>query len=61
MTEKMSDEQKYMELLKAIGQLLAENNRTIWLANYEITSLKEKLAEAEATIEELKKGETNNE
>lgn len=52
----MTEEQKYSEVLKALGELLAENNRTIRLANYEIDNLKAKLEEAEKTIEELKKG-----
>lgn len=52
----MTDKEKYMELLKALGELLHENNNTISYANYKIKSLEEKLAEAEATIEELKKG-----
>lgn len=55
----MTDEQKYMELLKSLGELLADNNRTIRLAKYEIETLNAKLEDAEATIEELKKGNSN--
>lgn len=55
----MTDEQKYMELMKALGELLAKNNTAITLANYEIRTLKEKLADAERQIEDLRKGNEN--
>lgn len=55
----MTDEQRYMELLKALGELLADNNSTISLANYRIKTLEDKLAKAEKQIEDLKKGNEN--
>lgn len=43
----MNDEQKYLELLKSIGELLSDKERTIQIRDYEIKKLKEELAKAE--------------
>lgn len=56
----MTDEQKYLVLLKAMAELLEKNNTSISLANYQIHSLESKLAAAEKQIQELKK-EVKNE
>lgn len=49
----MSDEMKYCELLKVIGELLYQKNRYIEMRNFEIDRLKTQLERAEKKIEEL--------
>lgn len=51
----MTDEQKYSEVLKALGEVLAENSTTISTQSWQINRLKERLAEAEKAIEEAEK------
>lgn len=52
----MTDEQKYAEVIKAFGELLNEKDTAIHIKSYELDVLKNKLAEAESQLEELKKG-----
>lgn len=58
----MTNEQKYDEILKALGEAIAAKNDALYWANYNNDNLKEKLKAAEealqaaeAEIEELKK------
>lgn len=44
----MTNEQKYSEVLKGLGELLADKSITISTQNWQIAQLKEKLASAEA-------------
>lgn len=44
----MTDEQKYAEVLKGLGELLFDKNMTISCQKYEIDRLKAKLEAAEA-------------
>lgn len=44
----MTDEQKYAEVLKELGEVLADHNATISCQKWQIDQLKEKLAAAEA-------------
>ena len=46
----MTDEQKYSEVLKELGELLSQKNTKIFLQQCEIESLREKLAEAEKEL-----------
>ena len=39
----MTDEQKYQELLKEIGEIIKSKNDTILLLKYEVTALTEQL------------------
>ena len=41
----MTDEQKYSELLKSIGQILKEKNDIISLQNYKIADVQQKIKE----------------
>lgn len=49
----MTDEQKYNELLKAIGQYLRIKNDEIIIQEYEISTLRKKLETAEEKIKSL--------
>lgn len=53
----MTDEQKYNEVLKALGEVLAENSVTISTQSWQIDQLKEKLAAAEKERAEAEKEE----
>ncbi len=55
----MTDDQKYMQIIKSIGELLSEKEADISFKDYEIFLLTEKLEKAERLIEELKKGNEN--
>ena len=47
----MTDEQKYTEVIKALGELIkAKDERIFWL-EYDLDALKEKLKQAEAQID----------
>lgn len=48
----MTDEQKYAEVLKELGALLADKNLTICCDKYRIQQLEEKLKAAEAELQE---------
>lgn len=52
----MTDEQKYMQLLKAIAELIASKETSIKMKDYELYNLKNRLSDAEKQIEELRKG-----
>lgn len=39
----MTDEQKYYELLKEIGEIIKSKNTKIYLLEHEVKTLKEKL------------------
>lgn len=56
----MSDEQKYLELLKEIARMIKEKNDEIIISNFRISDLHKKLENAEKEIFELRKV-TNNE
>lgn len=43
----MTDEQKMLELLKALAEVIAEKNNTIWLKDMQIERLKAELSKAE--------------
>lgn len=55
----MTDEKKYCEVLKEIGQILTDKNSKIMMKDYEITRLKEKLEAAEKQLDELRKENRN--
>lgn len=46
----MTDEQKYQELLKEIGEIIKGKNDKIFLLEFEVKTLTEKLAQAEAEL-----------
>lgn len=48
----MTDDQKYAEVLKELGALLAENKTTISCQKWQIEDLKAKLESAEAELRE---------
>ena len=48
----MTNEQKYSEVLKELGALLADKNATISCQRWQITQLQEKLAKAEQELQE---------
>lgn len=50
----MTNEQKYTELLKEIGEIIKSKNDTIALQKWQLSTLEEKLAEAKKEIERLK-------
>lgn len=50
----MTNEEKYTELLKELAELLKSKNDKITLQEWEINSLKNKLAGAEKQINDLK-------
>lgn len=52
----MQSEEKYGELLREIGALLAQKNERIMFKEFETADLRKKLETAEKTIDELKKG-----
>lgn len=52
----MQSEEKYGELLKEIGALLAQKNEKIMFKEFETADLKKKLETAEETIIQLQKG-----
>ena len=49
----MSDEMKYCEVLKQIGEILHQKKQYIEMRHFEIDRLKEKLEQAEKRIAEL--------
>lgn len=51
----MTDEQRYAELLKAIGELLLNKNTTISILDYELREAKNKLSKAEQQLQDLGK------
>ena len=55
----LTDEQKYQELLKEVGEMIKGKNERIMLLEYEVKSLSEKLEAAEKEIAKVK--EQNNE
>lgn len=57
----MSDEKKYLELLKEIGRIIKEKNDEIIINDFRLSDLKKKLESAEKEIEELRKETKNNE
>lgn len=52
----MTENEKYNELLKGLGELIAQKNYELRLKEYEIESLHDRLSDAEQKIEEMKKG-----
>lgn len=56
----MSDEKKYLELLKEIGRIISEKNDEILINSFRVSDLKKKLEDAENQIDELRK-EKNDE
>lgn len=57
----MTDEQKYLELLKEIARIIKEKNDEIIINSFRVEDLKKKLLQAEQKIEDLRKENTNNE
>ena len=51
----MTDEQRYAELLKAVGELLQNKNTTISILDYELQEAKNKLNKAEKQLQDLVK------
>lgn len=51
----MSDEQKYNELLKEIGQCIKEKNDTICILNIKLSNAERDLKKANEIIDELRK------
>ena len=52
----MQSEEKYGELLKEIGALLAQKNDKIMMKEFETADLRKRLETAEEIIKELQKG-----
>lgn len=50
----MTNEQKYDEILKALGEAIAAKNEELYWANFNKIQLEEKLQAAEKEIEGLK-------
>lgn len=46
----MTDEQKYQELLKEVGEMMKSKNDKIFLLEYEVKTLTEKLEKAEKEL-----------
>lgn len=57
----MSDEKKYLELLKEIGRIIKEKNDEIIINTFRVEDLKKKLSQAEKEIDDLRKEQTNDE
>lgn len=57
----MTDEQKYAELLKEIGQNIREKNDQICVLQIRLSNLERELKTANETIIELRKGKTDGE
>lgn len=57
----MTDEQKYLELLKEIARIIKEKNDEIIVAGFRLSDLKKRLTDAEKQIEDLRKEKTKNE
>ena len=57
----MSDEKKYLELLKEIGRIIKEKNDEIIINDFRLSDLKNKLEKAEKEIYELRKETNENE
>lgn len=57
----MSDEKKYLELLKEIGRIIKEKNDEIIINDFRVSDLKKRLADAEKEIDELRKDSKENE
>ena len=57
----MSDEQKYQELLKEIGQSIKAKNDTICILGFKVSNLERELKDAHKTIEELRKEKNHDE
>lgn len=55
----MSDEKKYLELLKEIGRIIKEKNDEIVINSFRVDDLRKKLEKAETEIEELRKENKN--
>lgn len=51
----MTDEQKYQELLKEIGNCIKEKNDTICILNIKLSNLERELKKASEMIDELRK------
>lgn len=51
----MSDEQKYLELLKEIARIIKEKNDEIIINSFRVSDLRKKLDKAEKEIEDLRK------
>ena len=54
----MSDEQKFLEVLKEIGRVLKDKNDEIIVSGFRESNLTKRLADAEKTIAELRKENT---
>lgn len=57
----MSDEKKYLELLKEIGRIIKEKNDEIIINSFRVEDLKKKLEKAEQEIDDLRKENKENE
>lgn len=57
----MTDEQKYLELLKEIARIIKEKNDEIIVAGFRLSDLKNRLTDAEQQIEDLRKETAKNE
>lgn len=44
----MTDEEKYLEVLKALGEVLAKQNSDLYYKDVQIENLKNKITQAEA-------------
>lgn len=55
----MSDDQKYLELLKEIARVIKEKNDEIIVNSFRVSDLKKKLEKAEKEIEDLRKEKSN--
>lgn len=57
----MSDEQKYLELLKELARIIKEKNDTIIINSFRVSDLRKKLDDAEKEIEEMRKEKKKDE
>lgn len=57
----MSDEKKYLELLKEIGRIIKEKNDEIIINTFRVDDLKKKLSQAEQQIDDLRKEKNDDE
>lgn len=55
----MSDEKKFLEILKEIGRIIKEKNDEIIINDFRVSDLRKKLEKAEKEIDELRKGKTD--
>lgn len=51
----MTDDQKYAEIMKELGELLMQKNNHIQMKDFQVERLQTKLSAAEKELQELRK------